>query len=246
VPIIDKQTPHLTLDYDVIEQGKQVPRKSQGSVSLSLPLSTMSKNRPMSENTLSSHDNDCLGWEVCNEAGQEGTQQGDDECLDDTCDLENDYQSGNDDCDEDDNFTATLTSIEKDTRSLQAVVSTLHDLQNTLRQDPNHVLTKNDRAFLKEVHNFAQSQRVTSYSPRVPKGRKRQLEQAKRNKCHRMTSKGKKAAKNPHGLYGRETHRKGNMQSKQKKSPLKRRRMSTAHSQTQPSCSTDLDPTGAT
>ena len=181
----------------------------------------MSENRPMSENSLSSHVHDCSDWEMCSEAGQGGTQEGHDECLDDTCDLENDYQSGNDDCDEDDNFTATLTSIEKDTRSLQAVVSTLHDLQNTLRQDPNHVLTKNDRAFLKEVHNFSQSQRITSYSPRVPKGRKRQLEQAKRNKCHRMTRKGKKAAKNPHGLYGRETHRKGNMQSKTRSPPLK-------------------------
>ena len=173
MPIIDKQTPHLTLDYDVIEQGKQVPRKSQGSVSLSLPLSTMSENTPMSENSLSSHVHDCSDWEMCSEAGQGGTQEGHDECLDDTCDLENDCQSGNDDCDEDDNFTPTLTSAEKDTRSLQAVVSTLQDLQNTLRQDPNYVFTKPDRVFLKEVHNFAQSQSVTSYSPRVPKDRKR-------------------------------------------------------------------------
>ena len=74
---------------------------------------------------------------MCSEAGQGGTQEGHDECLEDTCDLENDYQSGNDDYDEDDNFTPTLTSAEKDTRSLQAVVSTLHDLQNTLRQGPN-------------------------------------------------------------------------------------------------------------
>ena len=175
--IIDEQTPHLTLDYDVIEKGTEVPRKSDGSLLLhamnaptvvsSLTLSTMP------DHVVSSHDNDCLGWEVCSEAGQGGTQEGHDECLDDTCDLENDYQSGNDDCDEDDNFTPTLTSAEKDTRSLQAVVSTLHDLQNTLRQDPNYVFTKPDRVFLKEVHNFAQSQSVTSYSPRVPKDRKR-------------------------------------------------------------------------
>ena len=153
VPIIDEQTPHLTLDYDVIEKGTEVPRKSDGSLLLhamnaptvvsSLTLSTMP------DNVVSSHDNDCLGWEVCSEAGQGGTQEGHDECLDDTCDLENDYQSGNDDYDEDDNFTPTLTSAEKDTRSLQAVVSTLHDLQNTLRQDPNYVFTKPDRVFLK-------------------------------------------------------------------------------------------------
>ena len=133
VPIIDKQTPHLTLDYDVIEQGKQVPRKSQGSVSLSLPLSTMSENTPMSENSLSSHVHDCLDWEMCSEAGQGGTQQGHDECLEDTCDLENDCQSDNEDCNGDDNFANKLgnINIREIIGNLKAVMDTLYHWQDT-------------------------------------------------------------------------------------------------------------------
>ena len=48
---------------------------------------------------------------MCSEAGQGGTQQGHDECLEDTCDLENDYQSDNEDCNGDDNFAKKLGNI---------------------------------------------------------------------------------------------------------------------------------------
>ena len=218
VPIIDKQTPHLTLDYDVIEQGKQVPRKSQGSVSLSLPLSTMSENRPMSENRLSSHVHDRLDWEVCNEAGHGGTQQGHDECLEDTCDLENDYQSDNEDCNGHDNFANELgnINIREIIRNLKAVEGTLYHWQDTKEKDPNYVLTKDDRAFLNGANSFLQTLSTTSSSPRVPKDRRRQLQQAKKNEHHRMTSDGKKAAKKRRAqdLFGGQTHRKGNMATK--------------------------------
>ena len=250
VPIIDKQTPHLTLDYDVIEQGKQVPRKSQGSVSLSLPLSTMSENRPMSENSLSSHVHDCSDWEMCSEAGQGGTQQGHDECLEDTCDLENDCQSDNEDCNGDDNFANKLgnINIREIIGNLKAVMDTLYHWQDTKEKDPNYVLTKDDRAFLNGANSFLQTLSATSSSPRVPKHRTRQLQQAKKNEDHRMTSKGKKAAKKrpAQDLFGGQTHRKGNMATKQKNSPLKRHRTRSAPSQTQPSYTTDLEATRAT
>ena len=63
-----------------------------------------------------------------------------------------------------------------------------------------------------------------------------------------MTSKGKKAAKkrSAQHLFGGQTHRKGNMATKQKNSPLKRHRTNSAPSQTQPSYTTDLEATRAT
>ena len=48
---------------------------------------------------------------MCSEAGQGGAQQGHDECLEDTCDLENDCQSDNEDCNGDDNFANKLGNI---------------------------------------------------------------------------------------------------------------------------------------
>ena len=160
MPIIDEQTPHLTLDYDVIEKGTEVPRKSDGSLLLhainattvvsSLTLSTMP------DNGVSSHDNDCLGWEVCSEAGQGGTQEGHDECLEDTCDLENDCQSDNEDCNGDDNFANKLgnINIREIIRNLKAVLDTLYHWQDTKEKDPNYVLTKDDRAFLNGANSF--------------------------------------------------------------------------------------------
>ena len=245
MPIIDKQTPHLTLDYDVIEQGKQVPRKSQGSVSLSLPLSTMSENR------LSSHVHDRLDWEVCSEAGQGGTQEGHDECLEDTCDLENDYQSDNEHCNGDANKLGNI-NIKEIIRNLQAVLSTLYHWQDTKEKDPNYVLTKDDRAFLNGANSFLQTLSATSSSPRVPKDRTRQLQQAKKNEHHRMTSQGIKAAqKRPaqpaQDLLGSQRHKRANIATKQKKSsPMKRLRTKGAPSQTQPSCTRDLEATRAT
>ena len=63
-----------------------------------------------------------------------------------------------------------------------------------------------------------------------------------------MTSEGKKAAKKrpAQDLFGGQTHRKGNMATKQKNSPLKRHRTRSAPSQTQPSYTTDLEATRAT
>ena len=70
-----------------------------------------------------------------------------------------------------------------------------------------------------------------------------------------MTSQGIKAAqKRPaqpaqpaQDLFGDQTHRKGNIATKQKKSsPMKRLRTKGAPSQTQPSCTRDLEATRAT
>ena len=110
----------------------------------------------MSENGLSSHVNDCLDWEVCNQVGQEGSQQGYDECLEDACDLENDYQSGNEDCDEDDNFKVTKKSVENNIRNLQVATSTLYHWRDTLKKDPDYVFTKGIREFLNEVNSLTQ------------------------------------------------------------------------------------------
>ena len=75
------------------------------------------------------------------------------------------------------------------------VESTLHHWQDTKEKDPNYVLTKDNRAFLNGANSFLQTLSATSYSPRVPKDRTRKLYQGKMNEDHRMTSKGKKAAK---------------------------------------------------
>ena len=127
-------------------------------------------------------------------------------------------------------------------------MDTLYHWQDTKEKDPNYVLTKDDRAFLNGANSFLQTLSATSSSPRVPKDRRRQLQQAKKNEHHRMTSDGKKAAKKRRAqdLFGGQTHRKGNMATKQKNSPLKRRRTRRAPSQTQPSCTTHLEVTGAT
>ena len=98
---------------------------------------------------------------------------------------------------------------------------------------------------------FFKTLSATSSSPRVPKDRTRQLQQAKKNEHHRMTSQGIKAAqKRPaqpaQDLLGSQTHRRGNMATKQKSCPLKRHRTKRAPSQTQPSCTTNLEATRAT
>ena len=112
-------------------------------------------------------------------------------------------------------------------------------------------MTKDDRAFLNGANSFLQTLSATSSSPRVPKDRTRQPQQAKKNEHHRMTSQGKKPAqKRPaqpaQDLLGSQRHKRGNIQSTQKKNTIKRRRMSTAHSQKQPSCTTELEATRAT
>ena len=165
-------------------------------------------------------------------------------------DLENDYQSDNQDCTGDDNFANKLgnINIQEFIRKGKAVIDTLYNWQDTKEYDPNYVLTENERAFLNGVNSFFKKLSATSCIPRVPKDRRRQLQQAKKNEHHRMTSDGKKAAKKRRAqdLFGGQTHRKGNMATKQKNSPLKRHRTKSAPSQTQPSYTTDLEATRAT
>ena len=85
-------------------------------------------------------------------------------------------------------------NIQEIIRNLKAVEGTLYHWQDTKEKDPNYVLTKDDRAFLNGANSFLQTLSATSSSPRVPKDRTRQLQQAKKNEHHRMTSQGKKAA----------------------------------------------------
>ena len=136
--------------------------------------------------------------------------------------------------------------------NLKAVMDTLYHWQDTKEKDPNYVLTKDDRAFLNGANSFLQTLSATSSSPRVPKDRTRQLQQAKKNEHHRMTSQGIKAAqKRPaqpaQDLLGSQRHKRANIATKQKKSsPMKRLRTKGAPSQTQPSCTRDLEATRAT
>ena len=74
-------------------------------------------------------------------------------------------------------------------------MDTLYHWQDTKEKDPNYVLTKDDRAFLNGANKFLQTLSTTSSSPRVPNDRLHQLQQAKKNEHHRMTSEGEKAAK---------------------------------------------------
>ena len=113
-------------------------------------------------------------------------------------------------------------------------------------------MTKKNRAFLNRANTVLQALSATSSSPRVPKDRRRQLQQAKKNEHHRMTSQGKKPAqKRPaqpaQDLLGSQRHKRANIATKQKKSsPMKRLSTKGAPSQTQPSYTTDLEATRAT